>query len=63
MKWIHYRRIFTALRKRDGVEARNAMGALLDLLRDDVIRRIGGAEDPALAKGRKVRVAAAARRG
>ena len=67
VKWIHYRRIFSALRKRDGVEARQAMGTLLDLLRDDVIRRIGGGGtgESASGKGKRVRVAGASavRRG
>ena len=67
VKWIHYRRIFSALRRRDGVEARDAMGTLLDLLRDDVIRRLGGSDAAASspAKGRRPRIAATAgaRRG
>src|SRR5439155_27353109 len=44
VKWIHYRRIFSALRRRDGPEAREPMGTLLDLLRDDVLRRLAGAD-------------------
>lgn len=67
VKWIHYRRILSALRRRDGAEAREAMGALLDLLKEDVIKRLAGAETIASTprKGRAARLpaAASARRG
>jgi DNA-binding FadR family transcriptional regulator len=66
VKWIHYRRILGALRRRDGAEARDAMGTLLDLLKDDVIRRLAGTEARSVTgKGRRTRLAtaAAARRG
>ena len=54
VKWIHYRTIFNAIRRRDGEGARDAMGVLLDLLREDVIKRIAKTEPPT-AKPRELR--------
>lgn len=60
VKWIHYRRIFNAIRRRDGEGAREAMGVLLDLLQEDVIRRVAGTGAAAKAREprRPARVAA-----
>jgi GntR family transcriptional repressor for pyruvate dehydrogenase complex len=66
VKWIHYRRIFSALRRRDGFEAREAMGALLDLLKEDLIRRTAGAKtatSATTARRARLPAAASARRG
>jgi GntR family transcriptional repressor for pyruvate dehydrogenase complex len=51
VKAIHYRRIFNEIRRRDAAGARAAMGALLDLLREDVIKRLGDAAPRAARTG------------
>ena len=63
VKWIHYRRIFSALRRRDGAEARETMGALLDQLKEDVIHRVGGAGATTSGRRKKAGVVAGASRG
>ena len=63
VKWIHYRSIFNAIRRRDGEGAREAMGILLDLLREDVIERIAKTESPGTKPGEPRRPSRVASRG
>jgi DNA-binding FadR family transcriptional regulator len=53
VKVIHYRRLVSAVRQRDGDAARAAMGVLLDLLQEDVIKRLSGAQAAGGARDRQ----------
>jgi DNA-binding FadR family transcriptional regulator len=59
VKWIHYRRIWNAIHRRDEEGARAAMAALLDLLEEDVIKRLdSGKAEKTGDQRRSVRAAA-----